>query len=74
LDGHPVHKSKAVKVFIAIDGKLRLFILPPFSPNLNPDESVRNWLKKQNLGNVNVTVPDLFRETVQTFYATIIKN
>ena len=39
LDGHPVHKSKVVKEFVATTkGKLRLFILPPYSPHLNPDE------------------------------------
>jgi len=68
LDGHPVHKSKAVKEFVATtDGKLRLFILPPYSPHLNPDEWVWNWLKKHNLGKVNVTGPDQFRKTVNHF-------
>jgi hypothetical protein len=39
LDGHPVHKSRKVKDFVAItNDKLRLFILPPYSPHLNPDE------------------------------------
>lgn len=39
LDGHPVHKSRKVKEYVArTDGKLRLFILPPYSPHLNPDE------------------------------------
>lgn len=43
LDGHPVHKSKRVKDYVAsTEGRLRLFILPPYSPHLNPDEWVRN--------------------------------
>ena len=68
LDGHPVRKSKKVKVFIATtDGMLRLFILPPYSPHLNPDEWVWSWLKKHNLGRVNATGPDQFRETVSQF-------
>jgi len=33
LDGHPVHKSKRVHDFVAsTDGRLRLVILPPYSP------------------------------------------
>ncbi len=41
LDGHPVHKSRAVKAYAAsTHGHLRLFYLPPYSPELNPDEQV----------------------------------
>lgn len=65
LDGHPVHKSKKVKEFVAsTHGKLRIFILPPYSPHLNPDEWVWNWLKKHNLGKLSVSGPDQFRESV----------
>jgi len=39
IDGHPVHRSRAVKEFAAsTNGKLRLFFLSPYSPELNPDE------------------------------------
>lgn len=66
LDGHPVHKSRKVKEFVAgTDGKLRLFILPPYSPHLNPDEWIWNWLKKHNLGKLSVSGPDQFRESVK---------
>ena len=41
VDGHPVHKSATVSRFVAsIEGKLQLFYLPPYSPELNPDEQV----------------------------------
>ncbi|MBM3120033.1 MAG: IS630 family transposase [Chloroflexi bacterium] len=41
IDGHPVHKSMAVSRFVAsTEGRLRLFYLPPYSPELNPDEQV----------------------------------
>ena len=65
LDGHPVHKSKQVKRYIEdTKGKLRLFILPPYSPHLNPDEWVWNWLKNHNLGKVSVSGPDQFSQFV----------
>ena len=74
LDGHPVHKSKKVKEFVAqTAGKLRLFILPPYSPHLNPDEWVWNWLKKHNLGKLNVRGPDQFRESVNRYMRRLQK-
>ena len=41
VDGHPTHRAKAVKDYVAsTDGRLRLFFLPGYSPELNPDEWV----------------------------------
>jgi len=41
IDGHPVHKSVAVSRFVAsTEGRLQLFYLPPYSPELNPDDQV----------------------------------
>jgi len=43
LGGHPVHKSRAVKTYVAsTNERLRLFYLPPYCPELNPDEQVWN--------------------------------
>lgn len=39
LDNHPVHHAKALKNWVKEqDGKLRLFYLPSYSPDLNPAE------------------------------------
>jgi len=74
LDGHPVHKSRKVKEFVATtDGKLRLFILPPYSPHLNPDEWVWNWLKKHNLGKTQISGPDQFKAAVNLFMRRLQK-
>ena len=41
VDGHPTHKAKLVKKFIADNSdRIELFFLPPYSPELNPDELV----------------------------------
>jgi len=41
VDGHPTHRAKSVARFVATSGgKLTLFLLPPYSPELNPDEYV----------------------------------
>ena len=46
LDGHPVHRSIKVKKFVeSTSGKLRIYYLPPYSPELNPDEQVWNNVK-----------------------------
>jgi len=46
-DGHPVHKSKKVREFIKeIKGRLSIFILPPYAPDLNPDELVWNYIRQ----------------------------
>ncbi len=51
VDGHPVHKSAKVKNFIkTIKDRFRMFLLPPYSPELNPDELVWNDLKNNDLG------------------------
>ena len=50
LDGGSYHGSRLVKDYVAsLDGKLRLFSLPPYSPELNPDEQVWNYLKRHGV-------------------------
>ncbi|MDH0318817.1 IS630 family transposase [Aeromonas caviae] len=39
VDGHPSHKAKLVTKFVAENSeRIELFFLPPYSPELNPDE------------------------------------
>lgn len=46
LDGHPVHKSKKVRQWIAENiNKIELFVLPAYSPELNPDELLNQDVK-----------------------------
>jgi transposase len=59
LDGHPVHRSNAVKEFAAsTGGRLRLFFLPGYSPELNPDEWVWKHVKHDRIGRAGVTAPE----------------
>ena len=51
LDGHSIHRSRPVRDFVAgQEGRLRLFFLPPYSPELNPDEQVWNYVKHHGAG------------------------
>ena len=46
LDQHPIHKAKCVrKVIQELQGKLTIYFLPPYSPELNPDELVWGYVK-----------------------------
>lgn len=55
LDGHPVHKSRSVARKVeSFNGRLRLFTLPPYSPELNPDEGVWREVKAHRLGRAGV--------------------
>lgn len=43
VDGHPAHKANVVKEYVAsMKGRLELHFLPPYAPDLNPDEFVWN--------------------------------
>ena len=59
VDGHPVHKAKKVKEFVkSSNGKIELYYLPGYSPELNPDEFVWNHVKRHTIGKMNITGPD----------------
>ena len=54
-DGHPVHKSGQVKKTVeSYDGKLRLYLLPGYSPELNPGEGVWREVKSHRLGRAGI--------------------
>jgi transposase len=51
VDGHPVHRSGAVKQFAAsTQGRLRLWFLPGYAPELNPGEWVWKHVKHDRIG------------------------
>jgi transposase len=67
VDGHPAHKAKSVIKFIEsepVKKRFRLFYLPPYSPELNPDERVWNDLKNNAVGKKAITAPDQMRGSV----------
>jgi len=54
-DGHPVHKSsKVAKKVQSYNGKLRLYLLPSYSPELNPGEGVWREIKSHRLGRAGI--------------------
>jgi transposase len=56
VDGHPSHKAKIVQQFLkTARPKLKIFHLPPYSPDLNPDELVWNDVKNNGVARAMVT-------------------
>lgn len=65
VDQHPVHRSKVVKKFIqSTEGRLKLFYLPAYSPELNPDELVWNHVKHHRIGRMIITEIDNLQKRV----------
>ena len=51
VDGHPVHRAKKVKKWLAkYSDRICLFFLPPYCPELNPDEYLNNDVKNNAVG------------------------
>ena len=55
VDGHPTHRAKKTRAFVeSTEGKLELFTLPSYSPELNPDELVWRHVKAHRVGRMGV--------------------
>ena len=51
VDGHPVHKSVKVRRWLeAHAASIEMFLLPAYSPDLNPDEYLNQDVKSNALG------------------------
>jgi transposase len=64
-DGHPTHKSKKVRECIeSFEGKLEVYFLPSYSPELNPTEQVWRSVKNHGVGRKSVFGPDQLKSAV----------
>jgi transposase len=50
VDGHPAHRSGVTKQWLEKNKKIRLFYLPGYSPELNPDEMLNQDVKSNAVG------------------------
>src|SRR5216684_2118749 len=75
VDRGPAHVAKKTKAFVAgLDGKLRLFYLPPYSPDRNPDELVWKHLKADTVGRTSITSLDDFKTKVKSSMLSLQRN
>lgn len=65
VDNHPAHRAKSVKAFVeTVKDRFRLYYLPSYSPELNPDERVWNDLKNNAIGKQCHTGPEELSKAV----------
>ena len=65
VDRGPAHIAKKTKAFIeSLEGKLKLFYLPPYSPDRNLDELVWKHLKADTVGRMVTTDKADFKSKV----------
>jgi len=75
VDRGPAHVAKKTKAFVAgLGGKLRLFYLPPYSPDRNPDELVWKHLKADTVGRTSITSLADFRTKVKSSMMSLQRN
>jgi transposase len=75
VDGHPTHKAKTVRAFAdAASDRLEIVFLPPYAPELNPDELVWNDLKNNALGRKAITGPEQMKREVISFLRFLQKT
>src|ERR1700686_1036092 len=66
VDRGPAHIAKKTKAFVeSLNGRLRLFYLPPYSPDRNPDELVWKHLKADTVGRMAITTKADFHTKVR---------
>jgi transposase len=67
VDRGPAHVARKTKAFVAsLGGRLRLFYLPPYSPDRNPDELVWKHLKADAVGRTSITNFSDFKDKVKS--------
>lgn len=75
VDRGPAHVAKKTKAFVAsLDGALRLFYLPPYSPDRNPDELVWKHLKADTVGRTSIATLADFRSKVKSSMLSLQRN
>ena len=75
VDGHPTHKAKKVTKFVeSVSDRLQLFYLPPYSPELNPDELVWNDLKNNAIGRKALSCVAQLKQEVISYMRFIQKT
>jgi transposase len=75
VDRGPAHIAKKTTAFVeTLNGKLRLFYLPPYSPDRNPDELVWKHLKADTVGRMVTTDKADFKTKVVSSMRSLQKN
>src|SRR5277367_947583 len=75
VDRGPAHRAKKTKAFVeTLGGRLKLFFLPPYSPDRNPDELVWKHLKADTVGRMVVNSKADFKSKVVSAMRSLQRN
>ena len=75
VDGHPSHRAKVVAAYVAAcRGDLELHFLPPYAPDLNPDEFVWQYAKTNGVAKKPLRRNESLKERVTQDLANIKAN
>ena len=67
-DGHPAHKTKKLNAWLSENkDRIEVFFLPPYSPELNPQEYVNQDLKTNIIGKKRPLNKEQMRKNVEDF-------
>jgi transposase len=75
VDGHPSHKAKKVQAYVkSLGGKLEVHFLPPYAPDLNPDEFVWGHAKTNGVSKKPLRKNESLKERVESDLEAIKQN
>jgi transposase len=75
VDGHPSHRAKGVAAYVAAcRGELELHFLPPYAPDLNPDEFVWQHAKTNGVAKKPLKRNESLKERVEGDLSAIKAN
>jgi len=75
VDGHPAHKAKLVKNYVhSLAGRLELHLLPPYAPDLNPDEFVWGYMKTNGVSKKPLKQNESLQNRIEEDLQKIGKN
>lgn len=72
VDGHPSHRAKLIASYVKqLKGRLELHFLPGYAPELNPDEFVWNYVKREGVSKKPLKRNESLRQRVESDLANI---
>jgi transposase len=75
LDSLPAHKAKVVSDYVkSTDGKLKLFFLPGYAPELNPDELVWSYVKRTGTAKRPLGKKELLQDRIEADLINLQNN
>lgn len=75
VDGHPAHKANVVKAYVQqLQGHLELHFLPPYAPDLNPDEFVWSHMKNNGVSKKPLKQNESLRKRIEQDLSALKEN